>query len=257
MHHATREKETIAKLKQLKMIPLKQQAYLVSVDEYEKHGISFPPPKSSQYSKHLKLVLEDLPTLDEQLLDYIEDKHPRQLESIKRLLQKLGKNPAIMLLHDLFFPIGIKSTPRIQEIYRRHILTVLSNPTLWSSKSESILIAYLLCIYEYIYVEYPDIFHNELQTLRNKMVIKTRDNTFVSLGSPDLFVHLTRTYSPQRSLDSLKLSTHKLTFISDDYYKLIPVDTDRQENHAYHFINFLKELNVTDFLQVSLIDKCK
>lgn len=90
-HHLAREKETITRLKKLKMIPLKHETHLVSVDEYEKQGISLPSAKSAQLSKHLKLVLDDLPTLDEQLLDAIEDKNPRQLESVKRLLQKLGK----------------------------------------------------------------------------------------------------------------------------------------------------------------------
>jgi len=92
MHHTTREKETIAKLKQLKIITLKQQSYLVSVDEFDKHGISFPLDKKTQFSKHLRFVLDDVPTLDEQLLEFIEDKHPRRLEPIRRLLQKLGKN---------------------------------------------------------------------------------------------------------------------------------------------------------------------
>ncbi len=91
MHYTTREKDTIAKLKQLKIIPIKQQSYLVSVDEFEKNTISFPLNKAVRYSKHLKLVLDDVPTLDEQLLDLIEDKHPRRIDSIKRLLQKLGE----------------------------------------------------------------------------------------------------------------------------------------------------------------------
>jgi hypothetical protein len=91
-HDDKEEKETIAKLKQMKIIPIKQRACLVSVNEFDKYAISFPLDKAIRYSKHLKLVLDDVPTLDEQLLNFIEDKHPRRVDSIKRLLQKLGKN---------------------------------------------------------------------------------------------------------------------------------------------------------------------
>lgn len=76
----------------MKIIPLKQQSYLVSVDEFDTYAISFPLDKTIKFSKHLKTVLDDIPTLDEQLLTVIEDKHPRNFDSIKRLLQKLGKN---------------------------------------------------------------------------------------------------------------------------------------------------------------------
>lgn len=89
------EKDTITKLKQMKIIPLKQQSYLVSVDEFDTQNILFPLNKTTQYSKHLRIVLDDIPTLDEQLLNFIEDKHPRRMESIKRLLQKLGENLSI------------------------------------------------------------------------------------------------------------------------------------------------------------------
>jgi hypothetical protein len=92
MHHTIDKKETIKQLKKLKMIPLKHRSHLVSADEFEQLGISFPLEKSDRLSKYLKLILDDLPTLDEQLLDFIEDKHPRRIESIKRLLRELGKN---------------------------------------------------------------------------------------------------------------------------------------------------------------------
>lgn len=103
-HYFTREKETINRLKQLKMIPLKHEAHLVSMDEYEKQGIMLPSAKSAQLSKHLKLVLDDLPTLDEQLLNFVEDKQARQLDSIKSLLKKLGKTFSMTLLQHRFLP---------------------------------------------------------------------------------------------------------------------------------------------------------
>ena len=89
-HDPMVEKETIAKIKQMKIIPIKQQSRLASINEFEKYAITFPLDKSVKYSKHLKLVLEDIPTLDEHLLTFIEDKHPRQIDSIKQFLQKLG-----------------------------------------------------------------------------------------------------------------------------------------------------------------------
>jgi hypothetical protein len=91
-HHEKEEKETISKLQHMKIIPLKGQSCLVSVNDFEKHGISFPLSKSTAFSKNFRIVLDDIPTLDEQLLDFIEDKYPRRVDSIKKLLRKLGKN---------------------------------------------------------------------------------------------------------------------------------------------------------------------
>jgi hypothetical protein len=92
IHNETQEKETISKLKQMKIIPLKDQSRLVSVSDFEKHGITFPLNKSIAYSTHFRIVLDDIPRLDEQLLDFIEDKYPRRVDSIKKLLRKIGKN---------------------------------------------------------------------------------------------------------------------------------------------------------------------
>jgi hypothetical protein len=87
------------------------------------------------------------------------------------------------------------------------------------------------------------------------MVVKTRENTFVSLGSSGVVVHLTSTYNTRMSLDSLRLSKYKFTFISDDYYKLFRAEICRQESDIYDFISFLKELHMNDFLQVDPITK--
>jgi hypothetical protein len=91
MYSGKREKETIARLKQLKIIPLKEQAYLVSVDQFDKENISFPLDKSVALSRHLKIVLDDVPILDQHLLTFIEDKYPQRFDSIKKLLRKLGE----------------------------------------------------------------------------------------------------------------------------------------------------------------------
>lgn len=117
--------------------------------------------------------------------------------------------------------------------------------------------AYLLCIFEYMYLPNRDGFQRELKTLQNTMVVKTRDNTFVSLGTPDLYVHLTSTYSPNTSLDSLRLSTYKFTFISDDYIKLIRTQTERKDGNLRPFVAFLDDLCITDFLQINADDQSK
>lgn len=83
---------TMAELKQLKIIPLRQQSRLVSLDEFENRAILFPPDKSIKFAKHLNIVFDDLPTIDDRLLDYIEDKYPRRLDSIKLFLTNLGTN---------------------------------------------------------------------------------------------------------------------------------------------------------------------
>jgi hypothetical protein len=130
------------------------------------------------------------------------------------------------------------------------MLPVMSNPQQWSLKSEPILIAYVLSIYEYIYLQQRDVFNNELETLQKTMVVKTRDSKFVSLGSPDVVVHLSSKYSPKLSLT---LPTDKLTFISDDYYKLVITDISRSEGGILNFINFLRDLNVNEFFRVNVV----
>ena len=85
------QKTTIEQLKQMKILLLKDQTRLVSIELFQPQTIFFPLDKSIIYPKHVRLVLEDLPTLDERLLDFIERKYPHRLESIKHLLKDLGK----------------------------------------------------------------------------------------------------------------------------------------------------------------------
>ncbi|CAF4402834.1 unnamed protein product, partial [Adineta steineri] len=115
--------------------------------------------------------------------------------------------------------------------------------------------AYLMCIYEYIYLPNRGISENELKILQNNMIIKTRDNKFVSLGSPDVVVHLTAKYGCRRSLEFLKLSNHQFIFISDDYYNEYHTELFRADNDLHSFVSFLKELNLSDFLQINLQEK--
>lgn len=92
------ETTTIAELKQLKIIPLSGHSRLVSMDEYDGKVILFPLSKQFQCNKPFKIVLDDLPRLDERLLKYIEDKFPRRYESIECLLKKLGEYFIIFLI---------------------------------------------------------------------------------------------------------------------------------------------------------------
>ena len=85
------EKTTIQQLKQMKIIPLKNQEQLVSIEQIQEGTILFPLEKTIQYQKYLRLVYDDLPTLDGSLIDLIEKKYPHRLESIKALLKEMGK----------------------------------------------------------------------------------------------------------------------------------------------------------------------
>ncbi|CAF3659475.1 unnamed protein product [Rotaria sp. Silwood1] len=163
-HNERIETTTIAELKQLKIIPLNGQSRLVSIDEYNEQVILFPLSKTAQYKKPFKIVLDDLPRLDERLLEYIENKCPRRYESIECLLKKLG----------------MIDKPKIKDIYRLYMRPTLLDSTRWSTKADSVLIAYLLCIYIHF-----DQFKNELDQLQKHMVIKTRSGQFVCLDTPD------------------------------------------------------------------------
>ncbi|CAF1649386.1 unnamed protein product, partial [Didymodactylos carnosus] len=50
---------SMAELKKMKIIPLRQQTRLVSVEEFDQRAILFPFDKTIRYEKHLKIVLED------------------------------------------------------------------------------------------------------------------------------------------------------------------------------------------------------
>ncbi|CAF4848454.1 unnamed protein product [Rotaria sp. Silwood1] len=233
-----REQTTIEQLKQMKIIPLKDQTQLVSIEQYQERAIFFPLDKSIPYAKHLKIVLEDLPTIDERLLDYIEKKYPRRLESIKRLLKDLG----------------ISESRNSRRIYSNHMIPIISDISQWSAKSDSVLIAYVIFIYKEIYAPKPDHFASEMEKLKNMLIIKIRQGKFIRINSngPNI-VHLTSSYGCKTSLDSLKLSTHQFTFISDDYFQQYHRELFYQDRERYHFINFLNELDIHDFFLVKRV----
>ncbi|CAF4895911.1 unnamed protein product [Rotaria sp. Silwood1] len=232
-HNERIETTTIAELKQLKIIPLNGQSRLVSIDEYNEQVILFPLSKTAQYKKPFKIVLDDLPRLDERLLEYIENKCPRRYESIECLLKKLG----------------MIDKPKIKDIYRLYMRPTLLDSTRWSTKADYVLIAYLLCIYIHF-----DQFKNELDQLQKHMVIKTRSGQFVCLDTPGIIIHLTSTYGCTRSLESLVSPKHEFTFISDDYINNYHTELFRTKDEINSFSRFLEQLNITEFLQVNISD---
>ena len=86
---------SMTELRKMKIIPLRDQSRLVSIEEFDQRAILFPLDKKASYAKYLRIVLEDTPIIDERLLDFIENKYPRRFESVKRLLKDLGRKRAL------------------------------------------------------------------------------------------------------------------------------------------------------------------
>ncbi|CAF4897796.1 unnamed protein product, partial [Rotaria sp. Silwood1] len=122
--------------------------------QFQQRTILFPLDKSTHYDKYLKIVLGDLPTIDERLLNFIENKYPRRLQSIR----------------------CISESRNVRKIYSNHIFPILSDDSQWSTKSDAILIVYVIFIYKDLYSPQPDHFANEMKTLKNTLIIKTRQD---------------------------------------------------------------------------------
>jgi hypothetical protein len=142
--------------------------------------------------------------------------------------------------------------PKVKDIYRLHIRPTLTDSTRWSKKSDSVLVAFLLCIYTHF-----DQFENELDQLEKYLVIKTRNGEFIRLDTPGIIIHLTSTYGCTRSLESLVSSKHAFTFISDDYINNYRTELFRTNDEINNFVRFLKQLNITEFFQVNITDTRK
>ncbi len=140
----------------------------------------------------------------------------------------------------------------MKDIYRLHMRPILLDSTRWSTKSDSVLVAFLLCIYTHL-----DQFENELDQLQKHMIIKTRSNTFVRLDTSGIIIHLTSTYGCTRSLEFLVSSKHEFIFISDDYINNYRTELFRTNDEINNFVRFLGQLNITEFLQVNITDTRK
>ncbi|CAF2662196.1 unnamed protein product [Rotaria sp. Silwood2] len=134
------EMTSMNELRRMKIIPLRDQARLVSIDEFDQRTILFPLDKKTPYAKYLRVVLEDTLMIDERLLNLIEEKYPRRFESIKRLLKELGLTEAL----------------NIRSIYFNQILPVMMDDAQWPTKSDPVLIAYLICNFKDLYAVQPD-----------------------------------------------------------------------------------------------------
>ncbi|CAF1357013.1 unnamed protein product, partial [Didymodactylos carnosus] len=219
-------------LKEMKILPLQHQSHLVSINDYLTTPIFFPLEKSAKYSKHLKILLQDLPTLDEQLFTYIEQVHPQRLDNIKRLLKNLG----------------ILEIRNIHDIYRQHILPTLKNDKeIWRFKSDSTLMSYFVCVFHYVYKDDPDKF--DLKTFQTVIQVKTIDGKF---HNPlKTVIHLTKAYGCDYSLEHLSHGQDYFTFIHDDYLKEFGQDLLQ---YKYKWLTFLKDLGIQEFLNIEQID---
>ncbi|CAF1258977.1 unnamed protein product [Adineta steineri] len=231
---------TMDQLKQMKIIPLQQQTRLVSIEEMKDKAIFFPLDKSTEFAKYLKLVAEGLPTIDERLMEYIEKKYPRRLNSIKDLLKKLG----------------ISEFRQIRRIYANHVLPIMADEMQWKTKSDSVLIAYLIFIYKDLYSLNPAEFANDMKKLRNQLIIKTQQGNFIRINSNETdIVHLTSLYGSQTSLDLLKLFPNRFQFISNDYLIEYQKELFYHAKERLKFNYFLNELDLHGFFLIKKKDE--
>lgn len=126
---------------------------------------------------------------------------------------------------------------------------ILWDTSRWSTVSDSVLVAFPLCIYSYI-----NEFENELERLRKCMVIKTRSGQFVRLDTPGIIIHLTSVYGCTGSLESLSSPKHEFTFISDDYINNYRTDFFHSNDDIKRFVRFLENLGITEFFQVDITE---
>lgn len=259
-----REQTTVEQLKQMKILPLKGQTQLVSIVEFQPRTIFLPLDKSIAYSKHVRLVLEDLPTIDERLFDYIEQKYPHRLDSIKRLLKDLGKidefSSIISHFLYLFLPIhiGISESRNSRRIFSNHILPIMSDLEQWLTKPDAVLLAYTIFIYKELYCPNPGHFASDMEKLKTTLILKIGQGKFMRLNpnGPNI-IHLPLSYGCSISLESLKLPKYRFTFISDDYFRQYKQEIFSQERECRQFVRFLNELDVEEFFFVRRVQSSK
>ena len=127
----------------------------------------------------------------------------------------------------------------------------MSDPKQWAAKSSDLLLAYFMCIFEYMYATEKGVSDIILEQLQENMLIKTRENKFLPLNTKENYFHLTGTYWHQADLHGLSLDKDKFHFISDDYYKEYQSETIFQNKNLFkRFQNFLIDLNINPFLRV-------
>jgi hypothetical protein len=150
----------------------------------------------------------------------------------------------------------MKEKLKIQDIYRLHILPTMANPARCTLKSSDTLIAYVICIFRYMFLE-DGLSESDFDQLKKTAVIKTRENKFLSLGSLNMPIHLTKIYGFPTTLESFDLPKHQLNFISDDYLTKYQDDLFKDESKKRKFCVFLDRLRIGSFLKIDPVDRCK
>ncbi|CAF1159124.1 unnamed protein product, partial [Didymodactylos carnosus] len=227
-------RRTCEKLRHLKILPIHKQLKLVSISEMT---IFFPVKDNilQKFSNHMRYLYEDLTILNNDLLLYVQKHYSFRYESFLQLLKELG-------IHD-------NDTSDLNEIYDKHICTVLKNENLWKQKLESVLVSYLVCIYDYLYMTQNRSEKNrrkfDMKELKSFVQIKTQKKEFYN--PQETVIHLTAKYGSNCRLDEIKIKDW--LFISDDYFDFI------SEKLLPQFKLFLEELGIYDSFKIDIRER--
>ncbi|CAF1363344.1 unnamed protein product, partial [Didymodactylos carnosus] len=137
----------------------------------------------------------------------------------------------------------------VRDIYRSHILTVLSSSSRWQIKSPETLLSYLLFVYDYIdpHSEQYKFDINEFKS-EIQLTVRSSDNTIKFLNPKENAIYLTSIYGCECTLESIADNLpNNLQFISDDY---MYEHENFLSSQAKRFVNFLKRLNMNDFFNI-------
>jgi hypothetical protein len=250
------ENDMLKRLKQVKIFPVDSHKNLVSIDEFQNKTILLPFAKTDKFAKNLRIVVEEIPAIDPRLIQFVEEQHPTRSKQFIDLLKKLGNKRQTVLSQTFSLSfLGFQDRPNIRNLYHEYWLPTMSDPKLWATKSSDLLIAYFMCIFEYMYAGEGNISDITMDQLRKILLVKTKQNKFISLGNEKNFFHLTKTYGARYSAENLPLNTDQYHFISDDYYR------DYRDEEIFtkpyfrqRFPQFLLDLKINDFFQIESKD---
>lgn len=128
----------------------------------------------------------------------------------------------------------------------------------WLTKSDAVLIAYVIFIYKELYSPNPGHFASEMEKLKTKLIIRTRQGKFIPLNQKGAnIIHLPLSYDCSVSLDLLKLPKYQFTFISDDYYQEYNKEIFHQNRDRRQFVQFLNELDIEGFFLIKTVQTSK
>lgn len=163
----------------------------------------------------------------------------------------------IIMCYCKFPPLlGFSQTLNIYRIYTEYILPVMSDPDQWSKKSDELLLAYFIVIFQYIYTSEQGMSKDDLLKLSKTMLIKTQSGKFLSLGAEQTFIHLSRSsgFDVKYSMDRIPLNNEHFHFVSKDYLTKFGDVLQNMGRKANRLMNFFEDLNISDFLQTKLED---